>query len=99
MADRITGRSLQRIRRQFRAIDPLCARCKEKGKVVVWTQLDHIVALENGGVDSSDPFENRQGLCDDHHVEKTRADNGFGPSGGCSADGWPTDPRHPWNAP
>lgn len=94
---RIAGRRLQEIRRRFRQDDPLCAECRKLGKVVAWVHLDHIKAIENGGVDSTHYLENRQGLCIEHHALKTRIDNGWAPHGGADADGWPTDPRHPWN--
>lgn len=93
---RITGSRLQEIRRRFRQDEPLCAVCKAKGKVVAWAELDHIIPLFKGGVDSTDPFENRQGLCKPCHAEKTRVDLNYKEIG-ADAEGWPIDPRHPWN--
>ena len=57
-------------------------------------ELDHVIALTNGGADDD---SNRQGLCVACHKDKTRDDLGHGPARGCDADGWPVDPRHSWN--
>ena len=73
MTKRITGRRLQRIRKQVFAEQPICVACKAKGRVTVATQVDHIVALVNGGEDHAD---NRQALCDECHKAKTRRDLG-----------------------
>jgi 5-methylcytosine-specific restriction protein A len=45
--------------------------CKAKGITRVWTELDHTVALINGGTDTDD---NRVGLCRECHAEKSRRD-------------------------
>ena len=73
MTKRITGRRLQRIRKQVLGEHPICVACKAKGRVTVATQVDHIVALVNGGEDDHD---NRQALCDECHEAKTRRDLG-----------------------
>ena len=73
MTKRITGRRLQRIRKQVFGEQPICVACKAKGRVTVATQVDHIVALVNGGEDN---HENRQALCSECHAEKTRRDLG-----------------------
>ena len=96
---RIRGRQLQRIRHRWFGMHPLCALCKAEGKVVLAVELDHVVALVNGGPDfDADEGANRQGLCAACHADKTRVDRGHGPSSAVDASGWPTDPRHPWNA-
>ncbi len=75
---RIRGRRLQRIRAQHFALHPLCVHCTKAGRTRPATQLDHIVALSNGGPDfDKDEGKNRQGLCDDCHVRKTDADMGY----------------------
>jgi 5-methylcytosine-specific restriction endonuclease McrA len=59
---------------------PLCVRCQRKDppRVSAATQLDHIVALANGGKDfDEDQGTNRQGLCDSCHEEKTAEDLGY----------------------
>nr|WP_234983699.1 HNH endonuclease signature motif containing protein [Pseudacidovorax sp. RU35E] len=48
--------------------DPLCASCKAAGLVVLATQRDHIVPLEEGGADDA---SNEQGLCTQCHDEKS----------------------------
>lgn len=68
---RVTGRRLQRMRMDLMRRDPLCAMCRERGIVRLWTQRDHIVSLAEGGTD--DP-SNEQGLCDECHREKTLAE-------------------------
>lgn len=94
---RIRGRRLQHIRRAHFRLHPLCEKCDELGIVRLATELDHRVALVNGGLDfDRDEGTNRQGLCAEHHAIKTAADLGHKPTG-CDAGGLPTDPRHPWN--
>jgi 5-methylcytosine-specific restriction protein A len=88
---RIRGRKLQEIRKQHLAINPLCVMCKAKGKVRLATQLDHIVALDNGGGESEDPFHNRQGLCTPCHLIKTAQDFGHKIKHRIGPDGWPID--------
>jgi 5-methylcytosine-specific restriction enzyme A len=90
---RIRGRRLQEIRDAHFRLYPLCVECEKRGIVRLATQLDHVVALVNGGTDTPD---NRQGLCDPCHAIKTAADLGHKPTG-ADASGMPTDPRHPWN--
>ncbi len=68
---RIRGRALQGIRRRFLEQDPLCVKCKARGRIVAATQLDHRRPLWDGGSDTAD---NRQGLCDECHDEKTGAE-------------------------
>ncbi|ATA57780.1 restriction endonuclease [Variovorax boronicumulans] len=68
---RITGRRLQRLREQLFTRNPLCVRCQELGLTALATQRDHIVSLEEGGLDVE---ANTQGLCDLHHDEKSLAE-------------------------
>jgi 5-methylcytosine-specific restriction protein A len=68
---RIRGRKLQEIRQAHFRMQPLCVQCLKLGRTSVATQLDHIVALVNGGQDVAD---NRQGLCDACHDLKTAQD-------------------------
>lgn len=78
MTDRIRGRKLQRIRQLHLNAHPLCVRCEAKTppRYTPATQIDHKVALVNGGEDVE---SNRQGLCDACHVEKTAEDMGWQP--------------------
>lgn len=85
---RIRGRRLQSIRDAHFAKHPLCVRClaKKPKQFSVATQLDHILALVNGGQDVE---SNRQGLCDPCHDEKTREDMNWRPKVTVGLDGWP----------
>ena len=76
MNQRIRGRTLQTLRKRQLSANPLCVMCQAKGKTTVATELDHIVALVNGGSNDDD---NLQGLCAPCHVQKTRADLGYTP--------------------
>lgn len=51
--------------------NPLCCECQALGITRLWTQRDHIVPLAEGGTD--DP-SNIQGLCDEHHDAKSKAE-------------------------
>lgn len=68
---RITGRRLQARRESLFRRNPLCPECSKLGLVVLATQRDHIVSLEEGGPDTD---ENTQGLCDEHHEAKSLAE-------------------------
>ena len=73
--NRISGRALQKIRRAHFAQHPLCVRCLAKTPPVTRaaTELDHIKPLHQGGTDTPD---NRQGLCADCHIEKSKIERG-----------------------
>lgn len=76
---RITGRTLQNRRLRIWSRNPHCAKC---GRLVAYPhgfELDHVVALANGGADTD---ENCQVLCigtDGCHEAKTRTDLGQRP--------------------
>ena len=86
MDKRIRGRRLQAIRRSHLAAYPLCVHCEARGIVSLATEVDHILALVNGGADMD---SNRQGLCKDCHADKTRADMGHKARQVIGLDGWP----------
>lgn len=69
--ERIRGSQLQRIRLEHFQRNPLCVECDKRGEVRLATELDHIVALCNGGRDIE---SNRQGLCGPCHALKTQRD-------------------------
>lgn len=94
MGQRIRGRRLQAIRSRLLRANPLCVMCSARGIYRAATQVDHVVALANGGADDD---SNRQGLCDDCHAVKTAHDLGYSVKG-CAVDGSPIDAAHPWNA-
>ncbi len=68
---RIRGRKLQHIRANYFKRNPLCAHCLIKGRYTLASELDHIIALVNGGKDTAD---NYQGLCISCHKIKTAND-------------------------
>lgn len=78
---RIRGRKLQAIREAWLYDHPLCVMCQAKDPPVVTaaTQLDHVIALANGGPDFDQPGgdANKQGLCDPCHEIKTAQDLGY----------------------
>ena len=86
MQERIRGRRLQAIRRSHLSAYPLCVHCEAQGHVALATEVDHIVALVNGGEDID---SNRQGLCKDCHADKTRTDMGHKVRQVIGLDGWP----------
>lgn len=94
MAERIRGRRRVERNAVFLSMHPWCAHCLNAGKLVAAAEVDHIIALVNGGEDADD---NLQGLCVDCHRVKTRKDLGHKPKGS-DVNGMPTDPMHHWNA-
>lgn len=62
------GRWLTKERRRLFADNPLCVHCAEKGIVTLATIRDHVVPLEEGGLDI---LENTQPLCEDCHDIKS----------------------------
>jgi 5-methylcytosine-specific restriction enzyme A len=88
MVDRIRGTTLQNIRRAHFKQHPLCVMCLAKQRTTLATELDHIRPLHKGGTDTPD---NRQGLCEDCHLEKSKLERGhaYRPKQRIGADGWP----------
>lgn len=82
---RIRGRALQRINARILDDNPLCVMCQAKGKLRIATELDHIVALVNGGLDEGA----KQGLCHSCHADKTAVDLGHRVRHATGLDGWP----------
>jgi len=61
----------RRIRNAYLAEHPLCEWCESAGKVTRATEVDHIIALQDGGaIDGS-----LQSLCHPCHARKTKADD------------------------
>lgn len=94
ITERVRGRRLQRIRDMHFRQHPLCVRCFAIGRIRLATELDHVVALCNGGEDAE---INRQGLCSDCHQDKTAEDLGYRRKSGADSSGAPLDPNHHWN--
>ncbi len=91
---RIRGRALQARRLRVWAKNPHCANCGDLTDITAGSdrpfELDHVVALVNGGEDTD---ENCQVLCLRRgcHEAKTRGDLGRRPWAAIGADGWPID--------
>jgi 5-methylcytosine-specific restriction protein A len=68
---RITGRALQKRRLAVWTRDPHCAHCRQLTVYPSGFNLDHIVALGNGGDDTD---ANSQVLCLRCHTRKSRED-------------------------
>ena len=74
---------------------PFCAMCREQGRVVPATVVDHRKPHRGDPVLFWDPT-NLQGLCQTHHsATKQRAEQS-GAMVGCDASGMPLDPGHAW---
>jgi 5-methylcytosine-specific restriction protein A len=86
MTDRLRGRTLQTLRRRLLADKPLCVMCQAKGRATIATELDHIVAIVNGG-DARPDDDGYQGLCKPCHDDKTRRDLGRKPRTNFDASG------------
>ena len=78
---RIRGTTLQNIRRAHFQKQPLCVICLGGGRTSLATELDHVLPLHQGGTDT---VGNRQGLCAQCHLEKSKTERGhiFTPPGG-----------------
>ena len=85
---RIRGRALQALRARLLRQNPLCVICASKGRVTLATELDHAVALCNGGTNDE---SNLQGLCAECHKVKTAQDKGHKPRHSTGLDGWPVE--------
>lgn len=70
---RMTGRRLQARRLRIWSRDPHCVDCKELTRYPDGFELDHEVALVNGGTDTDDNCRVRCMQC---HEAKTRSDLG-----------------------
>ena len=68
----LLGRTLQRERDRLFAEQPLCVICEREGRVRAATIRDHIVPLEEGGLDVT---ENTQALCQSCSDAKTKEES------------------------
>lgn len=101
--DRRTWRRLSALVRRERG--GLCEQCLALGVVRAATEVDHRIAVADGG----EPFDraNLIVLCKACHSSKTvQLDRGFGRKPGerarvkgCDAHGRPLDPQHWWRVP
>ena len=68
-----------RLRALVLAEEPLCRPCTAKGRVTASEEVDHILALEDGGTDNR---ENPEGICGACHKIKHGAAPRIGVDGG-----------------
>jgi hypothetical protein len=93
------GARWQRIRRQQLAEHPLCERClKLKPQRLTPATVVHHLEPHHGDETKffGGPF---QSLCAPHHDSDAQSEERLGYSREVGVDGWPSDPRHPANAP
>jgi 5-methylcytosine-specific restriction protein A len=65
---------------------PLCVICLKQGRLSRAVELDHIIALVNGGTNAD---SNYQCLCKACHQDKTARDLGYSAKVRTGLDGWP----------
>jgi len=87
--ERLRGRAGCEQRDRIRTRDcGLCRECYRKGALTLGTQVDHVIAIDNGGSNDDDNLEL---LCDSCHRMKTAKDMGFVPRPKIGADGYPIE--------
>ena len=93
--NRIRGRAGVKQRNRIRARDcGLCQPCRRAGRLALGFEVDHVVALANGGTNDDDNLELTCAQC---HRVKTAADLGYTVREGCDAAGNPSSAAHHWN--
>lgn len=85
------GRRAQKLREQ-----PLCERCRAKGKVVPATVVNHRVPHKGDYALFAD-YLNLESTCEDCHNSTIQSEEKLGYSKEIGTDGFPADPRHPFN--
>lgn len=65
---RVRGSAGVAMRKRRLSLFPICAECKKRGVIKATQVIDHVIPLGVGGEDLD---SNCQGLCHDHHAEKT----------------------------
>jgi 5-methylcytosine-specific restriction protein A len=63
----------RRVRNAVLHDQPFCVACNAAGVVQLAQEVDHVVPLAHGGARLE--RQNLQGLCREHHAEKTAAEN------------------------
>jgi len=81
------GRKLQERRARFLRANPLCQSCLKANRLRPACEVDHVIALVNGGAD--DFTTNGQALCKPCHREKTARDLGYRARPQVGLDGYP----------
>lgn len=70
---RISGRKLQKLRKELFRHSPLCVVCQAAGRVTAATERDHIVPLSETRQDEA-TNDGMQALCKDCHEAKSIAE-------------------------
>jgi 5-methylcytosine-specific restriction protein A len=83
---RLRGRALQAQRKRVWLKDPLCARCRLITAFPSGFELDHIIALVNGGTNDDSNMQVLHHAC---HEAKTNEDLGYTPKTATGLDGFP----------
>ncbi|WP_407691555.1 HNH endonuclease [Robbsia andropogonis] len=92
MPERLTGRAGTAQRTRIRKRD--CYQCRICSIAVRVGEVDHILALVNGGTNDD---SNLWLLCYDCHRDKTRSDLGYKVKTAIKPNGMPINPGHHWN--
>jgi 5-methylcytosine-specific restriction enzyme A len=87
----------QRIRAAHLKANPLCVFCKKRGITKQAEQVDHITPCMHDPALQRDP-NNLRSLCAPCHAP-LRHSHKRGYSTAIDVNGYPTDPRHPFNRP
>ena len=85
--ERVRGRAGQVMRNRHLNAQPLCVICLKQGRLSHAVELDHIIALVNGGTNADSNF---QCLCKACHQDKTARDLGYSAKVRTGLDGWPS---------
>lgn len=76
--------------------EPLCRRCKKRGRIVPATVANHLIA-HKGDLDLF-WYGELESSCKPCHDGDIQSEERLGYSKEIGADGFPVDPNHPWNA-
>ena len=94
-------------RADFLAAHPHCVKCAMTGHRVQATVVDHKVPHRLGAARTPEEISsarkrfwdrtNWQPLCTTHHSSTKQREEKLGGERGCTVEGRPIDPDHPWN--
>jgi len=86
---------------------PYCVRCAKAGRQEMAVVVDHIKPHRLGAARTPDEIAaarklfwdklNWQSLCVTHHSSTKQREEKSGGEWGCTVEGRPLDPNHPWN--
>lgn len=86
----------RRARKAYLQQNPLCVVCRQQGRTVEATVVDHIEP-HRGDPGKFWDVSNWQSLCKPHHDSAAKVKDNTGVMRGCDESGWPIDPNHHWN--